>query len=183
MVLDGRSRRKGDSVMNCPPLLYLILDFEKYCLCILGQLLTTIRHHKTDRRWPSSLFFINISAPLLLSYFHWLKYWQCRAKMWSFFFLPEMWWRHADECIAEAGQIHEHGYSSSYSSGPLRVNKDRETIVWQNDHINNHVFIESPVILLLFQLIFLNVTIDLAMWCRSGQLIPFFIRAKPPKFS
>lgn len=42
--------RKGDSMMNCPPLLYLILDFEKYCLCVLGQLLTTIRQHKMDRR-------------------------------------------------------------------------------------------------------------------------------------
>lgn len=40
-------------MMNCPPLLYLILDFEKYCLCVLGQLLTTIRQDKMDRRRPS----------------------------------------------------------------------------------------------------------------------------------
>lgn len=53
----------------------------------------------------------------------------------------------------------------------------KKKIICQNDHI----FIESPIILLIFQLIFPNVTIDLTMWCRSDQLIPFFIRAKPPQ--
>lgn len=31
--------------------------------------------------------------------------------------------------------------------------------------------------------IFTDVAIDLAMWRRSSQLIPFFIRPKLPKFS
>lgn len=57
--------------MNCPPLLYLILDFEKYCLCVLGQLLTTIRQHKTDRRWASFLSFLNIFSSFYQMFCDW----------------------------------------------------------------------------------------------------------------